>query len=111
MKEISRKEFIQLAKQGPVLIDQNNKFQVVKINDQEVQMNDMFKAQLIEEGLYDNSYVGVIVDESMGKITMEYLPVYGRSDRYVTKHLVATQEKAITASLREKAIGLLKRIR
>lgn len=106
-KEI-KKEFIDLAKKGPVAIG-DYYYSVQKLNDVNFDMSDKFKSQLVNEGLYDNSYVGIITSEPKGPFSMEWLPIFGDRNSYVTKHFKLTPDKAINADLRDKGKGLLDR--
>lgn len=106
-KEIKNK-FIELAKEGSVHIG-NSFYSVRKLNEINFEMNRAFKSQLIDEGLYDNSYIGIITPNEDGPFSMEYLPVYGNKNSYVTKHFKSDVTQAISADLRDKGIGLLDR--
>lgn len=106
-KEI-KKEFVELAKKGPVSIG-NFYYSVQKLNDVNFEMTDKFKNQLIYEGLYDNSYIGIITPDPKGPFSMEWLPIFGNSNSYVTKHFKLTPDKAINADLRDKGMELLDR--
>lgn len=107
----NRKQFIEAVYEGPVQIDDNLYYRIVKLNENEVNMSDQFKEQLKKEGLYNNSYVSVLsyTHEKDNPAKMEDLPIYGSPTRYVTKHLTYNKEDAIKKDLAERSRGLLKR--
>lgn len=110
MKKLTRKQFIEKAANGSIKIDDNLNYLVVKMNSDNIKMNEMFKRQLVEEGLYDNSYVGMLIyDYERAPYSMKNLPVYGRSDKYETKHLKVSFEDAVMADLTKRGLKLLDR--
>lgn len=87
-------------------------YTVILVNDTNIKdMTNKFKSQLIEEGLYNNSYIGIITNKLSSSYSMDLLPIYGSSSRYVTKWFASTFEAAIKNSLRDKQLSLLKRAR
>ena len=87
-------------------------YTIILVNDTNIKdMTNKFKSQLIEEGLYNNSYIGIITNKLSSSYSMDLLPIYGSSSRYVTKWFASTFEAAIKNSLRDKLLSLLKRAR
>lgn len=109
MKKLTKKQFVELAKKGPIQIDENIFYVVVKMNEEQVNMNETFKKQLIEEGKYDNSYVGFMTNETEAPYHMNNLPIFGDQNKYVTKFFVKTQDDAINHDLRQRSLGILNR--
>ena len=110
MKKLTRIQFVEEAKKGAIKIADNLSYVTVKMNSNDVKMNETFKKQLIDEGLYDNSFVGILVnDHEKAPFSMENFPVYGRADKYETKHLKREFKDAVTANLRERGLQLLDR--
>lgn len=109
-KKLTRKQFIELAKKGPVQIEENLSYVVVKVNSDNIKMNDLFKSQLIDENKYDKTYIGFFAYNTEQKpYSMENLAIYGDPNKYVTKHLRFSLEDAVMDDLRRREIGLLKR--
>ena len=76
------------------------KYVLVPANDEYLKMNDLLKQNLKEDGLYDNSYIGMYIDENEKPPYSTYmLPIYGNKDRYVTKWFRRTKEEAIKDSI------------
>lgn len=110
-KKLTRKQFVELAKKGPVKINDNLNYVAVKVNSDNIEMNDLFKGQLIEEGKYDKTYIGFFVCDSEKEkpYSMQNLPIYGSPDRYVTKHLAWSFEDAVMDDLRRRETRILSR--
>lgn len=108
-KKLTKKQFIELVKNGPVQINEDTFYAVVKMNDEQIKMSEMFKEQLIKEGKYDNSYVGILASKNEIQYGMEWLPIYGSSTSYVTKHLVNSFEEAVMKDLASRNRNLLNR--
>lgn len=116
-RKLTRRQFVELAKQGPVLIqgpemiDKNVCYIAVKVNSDNIKMSEMFKQQLIREDKYDKTYIGFLIWESESEkpYPMRNLPIYGDPDKYVTKHLCNSFEEAVMRDLRSREISLLKR--
>lgn len=104
MKKLTRKQFEELAKEGPVQIDVNLFYVVVKLNEEQINMTEAFKKQLIDEGKYDNSYVGFMTNETKAPYHMNNLPIFGDRNKYVTKFFVRTQDEAVNHDLRQRSL-------
>lgn len=81
-------------------------FYVKKLNDENFDFEDTpkFLQQIKDENLYDRVYVAGIcnvdtVEKHGGKIPAVHLPIYGRSDKYVTKWL---QNKTLYDAVEEE---------
>lgn len=110
MKKLTRKQFIEKATEGPIKINDNLNYLAVKMNSSEIEMSEQFKRQLINESLYNNSFVGILInDNEKVPFSMEKLPIYGRSDKFETKHLKRSFEDAIMTDLRGRELKLLDR--
>lgn len=100
-KKMTKKEFTQLAKEGPVKIDEDLNYVVVKVDDDNLDLSPALRKQLVEENKYDNTFIGFITHEKSKPYGTANLPVYGRSDKYETKHFNRDLEKAVSADIRE----------
>lgn len=109
MKKMTRKQFIELVKQGAVQIDSDTYYTVVKLNDTEIEMSEMFKEQLEKEGLYDRTYVGIMTNKPEPPHSMMWLPIYGDPKRYVTKHLKWNFEDAAMVDLQRRSTNIINR--
>lgn len=73
-----------------------------------------FLEQIKSEGLYDRVYVGTIVPTYYlkdGKVPVNLLPIFGRSDRYETKWLMNYSVRdAVSDVMSERRIGLKSRL-
>lgn len=107
--KLTKKQFAELAKKTPVKIDNNLYYVVVKVNSQNIMMNEKLKNQLASENKYNNSYIGFLTNEPNVPHLMNRLPIYGESDKYETKHFKSNMDEAISVDLKERGLGLLKR--
>ena len=63
-------------------------------------MNNLLKQNLKEDGLYNNLYIGMYIDENKKPpYSILTLPIYGSRDRYITKWFHRTKEEAIKDSI------------
>ncbi|HHT97142.1 MAG TPA: hypothetical protein GXZ90_04525 [Clostridiales bacterium] len=108
-KKMTKKEFTQLAKEGPIKIDEHSNYVIVKVNDDNLDLLPKLRSQLVKENKYDNTYIGFITHEKNKPYGTINLPVYGRSDKYETKHFNKDFEKAVSADIRE--FKLLERVK
>lgn len=109
IKKLTRKQFINLVEKGPVEVGNDLYYVVVRVNDENIEMNEFFKKQMIEENKYNNTYIGFLTSQKSKPYNMVYLPIYGRSDKYETKHFTWNFEDAVMADLRRRCTGLLNR--
>ncbi len=111
--KLTRNKFKQIVlDKGSITIDKDGryKFVLAKLNDNDIAMTSKFKEQLENEGLYDNSWVGFITNSrENAPYRMDWLPIFGSSDKYITKWLTHSPESAIDAMLSDRQIALLKR--
>lgn len=96
---------------GHITIDKDGgcDFVVIQINDKN--FNDIspaFKQQLIDEGKY-NSWIGFFTTQKQSPYSVQWLPIYGDSKRYVTKWFTKTAIESIKQCLRNKQTCLLER--
>ena len=85
-------------------------FFIVPIDEEHIKMTPKFKKQLEDEGLYGNVYYGGMCDNPKLPINMEWLPIYGDSNKYVTKWFRYSYDSAFDDRLRERSFGLSKRL-
>ena len=87
-------------------------YRVAKANDDNIEMTEMFKKQLIEEGLYNNSYISAFVHSSdpSVKIEQDSLPIYGSDEKYVTKWFTSTPEETVLQELNDRQMQLKRRL-
>lgn len=85
----------------------DSSYRLIQANEETIIGNgaDKLLTQLRDEGVYD-SWVGVISDASKtsGPVNINYLPVFGRADKFVTKWFSTDRSEAIKhakAALRE----------
>lgn len=110
MKKLNKKELLELIKKNKEIhIGEGVYYKVIKATDAEVDLNAKFKEQLISEGLYDSSYVGILTFTPNQKPNMLTLPIYGNSKKYITKHFSTTVEQAIMKDLNDKGLSILSR--
>lgn len=110
MNKLNKKELLELIKENKeIYIGEGVYYKVIKVTDDEVDLNAKFKKQLINEGLYDFSYVGILTFKPNQKATMLTLPIYGNSKKYITKHFSTTVEQAIMKDLNDKGLSILNR--
>jgi hypothetical protein len=84
-------------------------FVIARINDENFRdISPRFKEQLKNENKY-NSWIGFITHEKQLPYTVQMLPIYGRSDKYVTKWFTKTPEETIDQCLKDKGVCLLNR--
>lgn len=115
MTKMTRKLFIEEAREGRVQIDEDTWYFAAKVNLENFDMNEMLVDQLKREGLYDNSYVSAVL-WSENKPGMSNLPVYGDPkygsiDKYVTKHLYRNFEDCVMKDLQDRSYRILPRIK
>lgn len=108
-KKLTRKQFIELVKQGPVQVDKDTYYNVIKLNEENVIMSEMFKEQLKREGLYNRTYVGILTSQPYGPYDMVWLPIYGNVHKYETKHFKYNFEDAAMDDLSRRSTNLLNR--
>lgn len=104
-----KKEFIQLAKEGPIKIDEHSNYVIVKVNDDNLDLTPALRSLLVKEDKYDKTYIGFITHEKNKPYGTINLPIYGRFDKYETKHLNKDFEKAVSADICE--FKLLERVK
>ena len=110
MKKLNKKELLELIKKNKeIYIGEGVYYKVIKATDAEVDLNAKFKEQLISEGLYDSSYVGILTFTPNQKPNMLTLPIYGSSEKYITKHFSTTVEQAVMKDLNDKGLSILSR--
>ena len=69
---------------------------IVPAYDKYLKLINLLKQNLIEDGLYDRSYIGMYVGKDEKPPYSTYmLPIYGNAERYVTKWFRRTKEEAI----------------
>jgi hypothetical protein len=108
---IDRKTFKEMViKNGSIPLNGGESFySVVKINKKNFpDMGNGLVKQLKDEGKY-NDYIGFISPQSKAPYSTTYLPIYGSSERYVTKWFTKTKEKAMEGDLRSREMCLLNR--
>jgi hypothetical protein len=96
---------------GFVTIDKDGGcyFVVTQINDENFNdISPMLKQQLEDEGKY-NSWIGFTAFKAQVPYSVQMLPIYGNSKKYVTKWFTDTAEEAINQDLNDRQFGLLKR--
>lgn len=96
---------------GHITIDEDGRddFVVIQINNENFKdISPAFKRQLEDEGKY-NSWIGFITFEKQPPYTVQMLPIYGNSQKYVTKWFTNTADEAIDQCLSDKQMQLLKR--
>ena len=70
-----------------------------------------FKQQLKDEGLYNRCYASGFTETEPGKkISTDVLPIFGDSNRYVTKWFTHDMFDAVNRDLRDRQMGLKKRL-
>lgn len=96
---------------GIVPIDDGNMFYVVtQVNDSTFDnLPDQLKEQLKSEGK-TNYYVAFITSNRI-PFSIDILPIYGSADKFVTKWFYYDMDEAIQSDLRDKWMGLYKRIK
>lgn len=112
MKSTKIKLIDNIKKQGYIAIDKGELFyNVTLVNDSNFpNMTKKLKAQLLEENLYGTSYIGHIDRSNKPPFSMETLPIFGNSNKYVTKWFKSSEIEAVNVDLKDKYLGLLKRI-
>jgi hypothetical protein len=91
-------------------------FYCLKLNDDNFDFDgyDKFKEQIEKEGLYDWSWVaGIIPNKNLkdGKVPVSWLPIFGDSNRYVTKWLQnGTPSSAVAEVFRDRRMKVKDRI-
>lgn len=115
MAKMTRKLFIEEAKKGRIQLDEDTWYYADKVNLENFDLSDMLVKQLKEEGLYDNSYVGVVVWNE-NKPGMQNLPIYGdpkngEINKYVTKHLYRNFDDCVMKDLHDRGFSLLPRVK
>lgn len=111
-QKIDQRTFIQKVLQdGFIPLDKgSNRFVVAQINDKNfTDINDKLRTQLEEEGKW-NYWIGFIWWKDSDRYSIRALPIYGSSNRYVTKWFTKTPEDAIRQSLSDKDMKLLQRV-
>lgn len=105
--KITRGKLIEMVIEGPVFIRQcpySNRdlfFSVHKVNSENFDLSPMLTEQLKKEGKYDTTYIAIVNDKQFGPHGMDILPIYGNSDKYVTKHFVSTPKEAAADAIRD----------
>ena len=111
-KKLTKKSFIQLAlENGKVMLDKEGdiNFVVTQIND--TNFNDIspkLMEQLKNENKY-NLWIGFITSKMQAPYSIQSLPIFGNSNRYILKHFQNSAENAINDDLNDRSIKLLKR--
>ena len=108
---VTREDLLNLKAGDIVKLDGGDTiYTVQKVNDNNIKMPEMLKKQLQDEGLYDNSYIGFMTSgNSKAPFSSEYLPIYGNSNKYVTKWFSSSVKAAVERDLKDKAMMLLQR--
>lgn len=103
--KITRGKLIEMVLEGPVFIRQDwNRdlfFSVHKVNSENFDLSPMLTDQLKKEGKYNTTYIAIVSDKKVGPYGMDVLPIYGNSDKYVTKHFVSTPKEAAADTIRD----------
>ena len=103
--KITRGKLIEMVLEGPVLISQDGNIDlfvsVHKVNSENFDLSPMLTEQLKKEGKYNTTYIAIISDKQFGPNGMDVLPIYGRSDKFVTKHFVSTPKEAAADAIRD----------
>lgn len=107
--KLTRNDFIEKVRENPVAVDYRTDYVVVKANSENIAMSEKFKEQLVDEGKYDNTYISFFTNEGDAPYSMDNLPIYGRSDKYETKHFSSSVEQAVMVDLKSKGMDLLNR--
>lgn len=111
MKKLNKRSLMEhVLHNGCIAIDSDGRcnFVVTQINDENFSdISPTFKQQLEDEGKY-NSWIGFI---TLGgpPYSVQWLPIYGDSQRYVTKWFNSKAETAIEQNLNDNQMRLLKR--
>ena len=104
-KKITRGKLIEMVLEGPVFIRQDWGrdlfFSVHKVNSENFDLSPMLTEQLKNEGKYDTTYIAIVNENQVGPHGMDILPIYGNSDKYVTKHFVSTPKEAAADAIRD----------
>lgn len=101
----------QVLQNNHITIDKDGgcNFVVAQINDENFgDITPKLKQQLEEEGKY-NWWIGFLVSKVEQPYTVQLLPIYGDSKKYVTKWFTKTAEEAIEIDLKDRQMELLKR--
>ena len=103
--KITRGKLIEMVLEGPVFIRQDYNrdlfFSVHKVNSENFDLSPILTEQLKKEGKYDTTYIAIVNDKQFGPHGMDILPIYGNSDKYVTKHFVSTPKEAAADTIRD----------
>lgn len=103
--KITRGKLIEMVLEGPVFIRQDwNRdlfFSVHKVNSENFDLSPMLTEQLKKEGKYNTTYISIVSDKQFGPHGMDVLPVYGNSDKPVTKHFVSTLKEAAADTIKD----------
>lgn len=94
-----------------VILDQDSwcRFIVTQINEENFKdINPKLKEQLQAENKY-NSWVSFVTSRFEKPYTIDILPIYGNSEKYITKYFSDNIEDAIDFCLNDSQIQVLKR--
>lgn len=103
--KITRGKLIEMVLGGPVLISRDGNIDlfvsVHKVNSENFDLSPMLTEQLKKEGKYNTTYIAIVSDKKVGPYGMNVLPIYGNSDKYITKHFVSTPKEATADTIRD----------
>ena len=89
----------------------NYVYQIFKVNSKNFDMPEQLVNQLKDEGLYDNSFIGVIYPKNESiPLDASRLPIYGERSRYVTKFFRHTPTLALEDDLRGRDLKLRRKL-
>jgi hypothetical protein len=110
---MDKKELKQiLMSKGHVKMDEDGKcvFTVCQINDTNFNdIGDALRQQLVDERKYD-TWISFIAYTECPPYSVQMLPIYGNSQKYVTKWFATTKEESIEQGFKDKQMGLLNRV-
>lgn len=112
IQKLNKQSFKQeVLQNGYITLDKDGgySFVVAQINEENFSdITPKLKQQLEEEGKY-NWWIGFLTSKVEQPYTVQLLPIYGDSKKYVTKWFAKTAEEAIEIDLKDKQTELLKR--
>lgn len=90
-----------------ITVDSDGKLDyiAVRLHDDELEMTEAFKQELIKSGLYGTHYMTGFALSGQS-LTVRDLPIYGQLDRWATK----TIEESVNSDLNDRHLRLLKRV-
>lgn len=90
----------------------NYSYFIVPVDDEHIEMTPKFKEQLENEGYYGESYISGILSASEAElpISMNWLPIYGSSNRFETKWFSRSYDGCFAKDLQDRMMKLSKRL-